>query len=136
MVVAPFVRSGNSVTVRCDGSPLWADQLRFHQVIRNLVSNAVKHGGPNVVVQGGRDGAAFVCSVTDDGPGIPAEYEERLFERFVHGGDVPLLVGSVGLGLAIASSLAEAMGGALGYQRSDGKTHFTVRLPGGLTAQP
>ncbi len=129
-VVSPFLRSASNIEVRCEAAPLWADQIRFHQVIRNLVSNAVKHGGPNIAVHGGRDGMAFVCTVSDDGDGIPAEYEERIFERFVHSGDTPLLVGSIGLGLAIASSLTETMGGSLAYERAGGTTRFTVRLPG------
>ena len=129
MVIAPFERSGHNVTWTCPDVPVWADQMRLHQIIRNLLSNAVKHGGPTVTVGGGRDGASFVCTVTDDGAGIPAEYEDRLFQRFVHGGNEPLLVGSVGLGLAVASSLADAMGGSLDYERTQGETRFIVRLP-------
>ena len=59
---------------------------------------------------------------------MPAEVEERMFERFVHRGDLPLIVGSVGLGLAISKMLAEGMGGRIAYRRTENHTIFEVTL--------
>jgi signal transduction histidine kinase len=67
--------------------------------------------------------------VVDDGPGIPAEIEERLFTRFVHSGATPLLKGSVGLGLAIVRELAHRMGCEVTYRRIRKETWFTVAMP-------
>ena len=65
----------------------------------------------------------------DDGAGIPEELRKRLFQRYLHEGDMPLVLGSVGLGLSIVSALAEGMGGAVWYERRDGWTSFVVRVP-------
>ena len=67
--------------------------------------------------------------VADNGEGIPEELEERLFQRFLHQGDMPLVLGSVGLGLSIVQALAEGMGGAVWYERDAGWTKFVVRVP-------
>jgi signal transduction histidine kinase len=53
----------------------------------------------------------------------------HLFDRFAHDGSAPLLTGSVGLGLAVASRLTDLIGGKLQYQRFAGKSYFTVTLP-------
>lgn len=128
-VVAPLRRAGAAVDIDCATGELWADRVRFHQVIRNLVSNAVKHGGPTVRVTGGQIGDRYVCTVSDDGDGVAPEVRGRLFERFVHSGHESLLVGSVGLGLAIARSLVESMDASLHYERDGAWTHFVVDFP-------
>ena len=65
----------------------------------------------------------------DNGTGVPAAIADRLFERFDHEGPSSLLTGSVGLGLAIARSLATAMGGTVTHERASGLTIFTLELP-------
>ncbi len=130
-VVAPLRRSGAVVGVDRAAGEAWADRVRFHQVVRNLVSNALKHGGPTVRVSSRMEGDRLVCVVADDGAGVSADLEGRLFERFVHNGQESLLVGSVGLGLAIAHSLTASMGGKLRYERAGGWTRFVFDLPGG-----
>jgi signal transduction histidine kinase len=129
LVVAPFVRADRTIEVDLARSAVVADPLRLRQVLRNLVSNAVKHGGSTVAVFGRADGDRYVCSVADDGAGVPTEIEARMFERFVHDGRQALLVGSVGLGLGIAKSLLEGMGGTLEYERRGDGTFFTFTLP-------
>ena len=57
-----------------------------------------------------------------------------MFDRFVHRGSTPLVAGSLGLGLSIARTLAELMGGTLRYERADGLTRFIVRVP--LSTEP
>ncbi len=128
-VQIPAVIAGREIDVDLPSDTVLVDRLRLRQILRNLVSNALKYGGPNVAVEGVVKGGTYYLSVVDDGDGVPAELEERLFTRFVHQGDAPLMTGSVGLGLSIARRLAEIMGGSLSYSRSDDKTYFTVALP-------
>lgn len=128
-------RSGTTIALDCEPVTVVADPLRVRQIIRNLVSNAVKHGGPTITVSVTRKGPMAELIVADDGPGVPGEIEGHLFERYVHDGRRALLAGSVGLGLAIAKSLADEMGGALAYRRREGRTKFVALLPlAGATA--
>lgn len=129
MVVEPFQRAGLEITLSCTPATVVADRMRFRQVLRNLVSNAQKHGGPRIAIGTQIKGDDLVLAVVDDGPGVPPEIEGRLFERFVHDGRRAILTGSVGLGLAIARTLTEAMSGTLQYERIEGHTVFSLTLP-------
>lgn len=102
------------------------DPDRLEQLIRNLVSNAVRAAGRprGVRVVVGDNGNAWV-EIQDDGPGIDAEVLPHLFERFSRGPE-----GGTGLGLAIAKQIAEAHGGRIDVQSEPGRTVFRVELPG------
>jgi signal transduction histidine kinase len=128
-VVGPMRRAGMSIEVECETGMVRADRLRFRQVLRNLLSNARKYGGPNVVIRGKLEPNAFVCAVVDDGEGIPEELEVRLFQRFIHQGHQTAVKESVGLGLSIVRSLIEGMGGNVYYERNEGETAFVIVLP-------
>jgi signal transduction histidine kinase len=106
------------------------DRLRLDQVITNLVSNALKYGaGKPVRVRARQDGPLVSLEVEDQGIGIPAEAQGRIFERFeraVAQGHY----GGMGLGLWITRQLVEAMGGAIDLSSAPGEgSTFTVRLP-------
>jgi two-component system OmpR family sensor kinase len=116
------------------------DELRLHQVLANLLSNAARHtpAGTNVTValqgkppapgQGG--GFTAVVSVTDNGPGIPAELQPDVFERFVRGDTSRShAAGSSGLGLAIVHAVTAAHGGTASVTSRPGETRFTIELP-------
>ncbi len=128
-VLNPFRRQGATISVWRQGGLAWADPLRVRQIVRNLVSNACKHGGDRVSVQTFEEPTHVGVRVIDDGPGVDPGVEARLFSRYVHEGTAPLLVGSIGLGLAIARTLAVEMGGTLEYSRDDAGTCFELRLP-------
>jgi signal transduction histidine kinase len=106
-----------------------ADEERVLQIGRALVANAIAHTPPgtHVVVRTERPHGRAVLQVRDDGPGIPDEHAERIFDRFyrIEG---PQASGS-GLGLAIARELAEHMGGTVELSSIDGWTSFTLALP-------
>jgi two-component system OmpR family sensor kinase len=112
------------------------DADRLGKVFGNLVDNALKHAsdensGGRVVLQAGHQQALVVCSVTDNGPGIPAEDLPRIFERFyqVDKSRVRRASGA-GLGLAIAKEIVQAHGGQILAESVEGLgTRFTVRLP-------
>ncbi|HEY2202416.1 MAG TPA: ATP-binding protein, partial [Solirubrobacteraceae bacterium] len=116
------------------------DDLRLHQVLANLLSNAARHtpGGTVVTVSLGRrelaraDGSSggAVISVTDNGPGIPAELQPTVFERFVRGDTSrSRAAGSSGLGLAIVHAVTVAHGGIANVVSRPGETRFTIELP-------
>lgn len=133
--IEPFLRTGATIAFTPTELTGVVDRQRFRQIMRNLVSNAVKHGGPNIEIfaeQGGDNVSVFVM---DDGDGIDDDRITRLFERYQHEGDEPLLQGSVGLGLAIARQLAVGMGGDLTYTRTSGITYFVVRVPAHRTGR-
>ncbi|MGH3090841.1 MAG: sensor histidine kinase, partial [Gaiellaceae bacterium] len=105
------------------------DEQRVQQIVRALVENALRHTPPGTAVEvaaSSRDGRACV-SVRDDGPGVPADDREHVFERFyrAEGGKAS---GS-GLGLAIASELASRMEGTIELHSEPGETVFTLLLP-------
>jgi len=92
-----------------------ADRERLHQVVANLVDNARRHGPPGgrVAVGAYRTLSTTVIEVADDGPGIPPEERERVFERFTRGGRRAGDAGT-GLGLAIAQWAVQLHGGVIG----------------------
>jgi signal transduction histidine kinase len=128
-VVEPMAKAGPDYGVDVHPAVVRADRLRLRQVIRNLLSNATKYGGADIRVVGRVASGWYELIVADNGDGIPAELEDRLFQRFLHQGDMPLVLGSVGLGLSIVQALAEGMGGAVWYERDAGWTKFVVRVP-------
>ena len=117
------------------------DYARLHQVFANLLANARVHtpAGTDVVIAVAIDGPNAVVTVTDDGPGIPAELRPVLFERFARGDSSrSRAAGSTGLGLAIVAAVVEGHGGTVGVQSELGNTSFRVVLPvtGGVNREP
>jgi len=123
-----FERSDSQIDLGMASALVLADPGRLRQLLRNLVSNAAKYGGGDVEISGRPEGSTYVIAVVDNGPGVPPEVESRMFERFVHRGDDPLIMGSVGLGLSISKVLADGMGGKIGYRRDGDLTVFEVSL--------
>lgn len=128
-IVETLVRAGVDLGADCDDALLRVDRLRFRQVLRNLLSNARKYGGSKIRIEGRVEGRTYLCSVIDDGDGIPEDVVPRLFERFIHQGHATASKDSVGLGLSIVHALAQGMGGSVSYARIDDETHFACRVP-------
>ncbi len=113
-----------------------ADVDRVHQIMENLVSNAVKYSpdGGSVEVKGTVESdTAIRIDVSDEGVGIREDKRELIFERFNRGDDDPQgrVVAGTGIGLYLVKHLAEAHGGDVWLQKTkegQGST-FTVRLP-------
>lgn len=111
------------------------DSDRLEQVIINLLGNAIKFSpsGSKVIIRAEQKDDMVEIRVIDSGPGIPAEYKKRIFERFqqVGRGDGKEKEGT-GLGLAISRAIIEAHGGTIGVESEDGKgSSFWIRLPDG-----
>lgn len=126
-------------TIRAQGRHPWApsalaaDQALLQRVIRNLVDNALKyaHGGSHVELSARLDPSGdIVLEVSDDGPGLPDELAERIFDAGTQA-EPGTGTGNHGLGLAFCRIAAEAHGGAIWAEnRRDGGARFSVRLPG------
>jgi two-component system OmpR family sensor kinase len=106
------------------------DQLRLHQVVTNLLTNARRYTPPGttVTVTVRRDGFA----VHDDGPGFPPDLAEHAFERFARG-DAARTRGQevgVGLGLSLVQAIVHAHGGTVSLSTRPGDTTIDVSLPG------
>jgi len=115
-----------------------ADRDRIRQVLVNLLTNANEYcpPGAHVTVKARNADAEVEIDVTDDGPGIPEQQLEHIFERFTRGdaGETQR-VGGTGLGLAISKSLVELHGGTIAAESlPDRGSTFHVRLP--ATAAP
>jgi len=128
-VANSLARSGLQIEIDCEPGRVRADRLRFRQIVRNLLSNAKKYGGPDVRVEGKAEGRTYLFVVSDDGDGLPEEIVAKAFQRFIHQGNETATTDSVGLGLSIVQSLTDGMGGSVKYERIDGRTRFLVRLP-------
>jgi len=116
------------IEIQPDMSEMEVDHHRLHQVLANLVSNAIHHmpTGGTLIVNAHRDEGEVVIEVSDTGPGIPEEGLEHIFERFVKAGDSA----GTGLGLSIARDLVEAHGGSISAaNRAQGGAVLTIRLP-------
>jgi two-component system, NtrC family, sensor kinase len=132
-LVQPEARQkGVVLEVRTEGAPpLFADAGEFHQVVLNLLANAVAFapgGGRVEVTAGTGEGGAFELSVRDTGPGIPPAALPRIFEPFftTRGSE------GTGLGLAVSHGIVRAHGGVIEASNDPrGGARFTVRLPAG-----
>ncbi|HEY9555766.1 MAG TPA: ATP-binding protein, partial [Acidimicrobiales bacterium] len=133
--VAGVVSERNlSITTRLDPAPAEADERRIHQIVTNLVANAVRYSPPDasITIETGcfSDGDVFV-RVTDSGPGLTDDDLEHVFDRFYRGSAAQGTEGS-GVGLAIAAELAAAHGGHLTADHAAGRgARFTLTLPPG-----
>lgn len=126
--VLPFERAGLPVARGTTSALAMADAARLRHVLVNLLSNAARHGGPAVGIDVSEGEGTVAVEVWDNGAGVPDELVAKLFDRFVHH-ESPLLTGSIGLGLAVASRFTDLMHGRLEYQRFEEKTYFVVTLP-------
>jgi len=104
------------------------DLVRARQIVRNLLTNATRYGGPNITVAVETTGSHVSLSVEDDGEGIPPGIAARIFDAYYQAADRTGLPGSVGLGLYVSRRLAIIMGGDLSY-RYDDRSIFELILP-------
>jgi signal transduction histidine kinase len=116
---------------------VWADPTRLRQVIRNLLTNAFRYGGARVRVEVDQDDRVAHIEVRDSGGPIPDNRVATMFEPFDHADDGGRTPNSVGLGLAVARSLARMMGGDLvyAYEESESVFRLTLRKPMEIAAR-
>jgi signal transduction histidine kinase len=109
----------------------FVDATRIAQVLRNLLTNAMRHTpeGGTITVSASADDGHVTVSVRDDGPGIPAEHLPHVFERFYRADPSRArTTGGAGLGLAIVQGIVHAHGGTVAAA-SEGGAVFRFTLP-------
>ena len=99
------------------------DPARFRQVVRNLLSNAVRHGSAPITIWIGQDADQAFLAVEDGGDGLSQELAE------IVGQPRPSTPSTMGVGLWICHELTQLMGGDLSYERVDDRTVFVVSIP-------
>lgn len=111
---------------------IWLDVMRIKQDIRNLLNNAMKFSpeGGAIDIDLCEDEEAAVVTVCDQGPGIPEEELEAVFDKFIQSTKTKTGAGGTGLGLAICREIVTSHGGRIWAEnRSEGGTRFLVALP-------
>lgn len=108
------------------------DHAQLRQVLDNLLGNVRAHTpkGTMATVRVSEEGDTAILAVADEGPGLPPEARERVFERFYRADPSRSRAsGGSGLGLSIVASIVEAHGGSVSVTSTDTGTTFTVRIP-------
>jgi signal transduction histidine kinase len=133
-----FAEAGRTQQANIDVSAVAAVRVcgaksQLTRLVRNLVDNATRHAMDRVVLSLAKDGNEAVLAVKDDGPGVPEEHRNRIFERFVRLEDSRSRdEGGAGLGLALVRAVAESHGGSVAAGGAPGGgARFEVRLPMG-----
>lgn len=128
-------RFGVSLAIgrRVKGARLMADSMRLRQVMTNLISNAVKFSpeGEEVEVSAMRRKGRVRISISDKGPGIPKDFEDRIFGKFAQAdsSDTRQITGT-GLGLSICKAIIEKQGGVIDFKSKSGKgATFYFEMP-------
>jgi two-component system OmpR family sensor kinase len=134
--VGPAALAGRDIRVEADaGVRLEADRLRVEQAVGNLVDNAIRHGGGDVVLAGERHDSKIELHVRDHGPGFPDDFIESAFERFARA-DPARSRGGAGLGLSIVAAIAAAHGGTAGARNQPGGgADVWIRLPSSVATR-
>lgn len=124
--------NGGSVQVilTASGSPIHGSRQQLSRMVRNLLMNATEFAMTRVTVAVCEEDGSVVLVVEDDGPGVPEEHREDVFQRFFMLDRArDRRSGGTGLGLAIARSVAEAHGGTIALEGPAPTSRFVVRLP-------
>ena len=126
------LRPRTNITIKANIEPIkiQGDATRISQVVRNLLENAINHAHDQVLVTIQSDAGGCLIEVSDDGPGIPPEKREAVFERFVRLDEHRSRdAGGSGLGLAIVAEIVKQHGGAVSISDSPmGGAVFRVQL--------
>jgi PAS domain S-box-containing protein len=123
---------GRRVDISGDSLIADVDAPKVERIVENLVLNAAKHTPPagSIHVRLDADGADLLLSVEDEGPGVPDEYKNAVFETFNRGPKVLAAAPGLGIGLALVSRFTEVHGGRTWVEdREGGGASFRVLLP-------
>jgi two-component system phosphate regulon sensor histidine kinase PhoR len=121
-----------TTAVNPDACSVSGDPAKLHDVLRNLVENAVNYSPEEATIhlEASRRGGDTIITVSDSGPGIPPDDLSRVFERFYRVDKSRSRPGGTGLGLAIVKHLVELHGGlAAAENRPEGGARFIITLP-------
>lgn len=131
------VQGAKNIPTFTNETTVWADPIRTRQILRSLLTNAVRYGGPDVEIRAKRSGPDTLIQVIDNGPEIPDSEQERIFNADIRAGSPVTQPATVGLGLTVARHLAQQMGGEIAYKRSpEHASVFELRLPSETLTTP
>ena len=128
-----------NIRIAVEGSgQVQGDRQKLRRALANLLSNALRHspdGEPITVTIAPGTAGAVTLSVADRGPGIPAEHQPRIFDRFYRADASRARdSGGTGLGLAITRSIIQLHGGDISVRSVPGSTTFELTLPASASA--
>jgi K+-sensing histidine kinase KdpD len=118
-------------------SKVFADPPRLETVLRNLIENSVKYAGEDATIKidVSKQGEQIVFRVSDNGPGIPPDESQRIFESFYQvNASLARVSSGVGLGLAICQGLVRAHGGEIWVEKKEKGACIAFSIP--VVAQP
>lgn len=133
------LQTGNRLEVQIEAKlpKLYADRPRLETILRNLVENSVKYAGEDATIKidVSKQGEQIVFRVSDDGPGIPPEESQHIFESFYQVNiSLDQVSSGVGLGLSICQGLVRAHGGEIWVEKQEKGASIAFSVP--LTSQP
>ena len=117
------------ITIEGGGTEAYGDALRCRQILRNLVSNALRYGGDRITITIGSVRDMAHVTVADNGSGLNAEMADRVFDPYYTANNGQTMPGAVGLGLPVSRRLARVMGGDVTCRLDEGMTIFHLELP-------
>lgn len=120
--------TGREFSFPNDTSQAWGDRLRVRQILRNLLMNAIRYGGPQVEVEIQSNDSKASLVVRDNGNGVPAEILDKLFKPFASSSQLGVPA-SIGLGLSVSRQLARLMEGDILFKQTAGGAEFELSLP-------
>jgi signal transduction histidine kinase len=128
------LHNGNRFEVEIEAGlpPLYVDPPRIESIVRNLIENSVKYAGPQAVIRVTvqRDKDNILFRVSDNGPGIPPEQAQRIFESFYRlDNSFSRIASGAGLGLAICQGLVRAHGGDIWVEPQEGGASIAFFIP-------
>jgi len=136
LVLAEAARIEDGGRLRADATGVSAaavigDHSALGRAVRNLVDNAERHARTTITLTLAEVGGVARLGVADDGPGVPADEQDRIYERFARLDDARARdSGGTGLGLAITREIATAHGGSVRLEPSrDSGARFILELP-------
>jgi len=120
-----------AVASAVQGLEMFQDEVKFRQIIGNLIKNALHHCKEKVDIRLDLDGEDLVIAVTDDGPGIEPENHEMVFRRYAQVKECSIVPRrGHGLGLAGANIISRCLGGSLELESEKGKgATFRLKIP-------
>ncbi len=130
-VVENLGRQSHTAHIRLCGSGVYAlgDPARVRQILRNVISNALRYGGDAVQVVLSVHSDQCCVVVADNGTGIPEDQRELVFAAYERADPAKGLTPAIGLGLTVARALARLMDGDLVYKYENGQSLFDLSLP-------
>jgi signal transduction histidine kinase len=115
--------------------PYVGDERLLRRAVRNLLENAKRYGGPDIVLRLQKQADELQINISDRGPGVPPDQRERIFEPFYRLPGHAEHAGGVGLGLSLVRQIAQRHGGQVRCEaREGGGSRFVIALPAALVA--